>query len=444
MNWEQLLSGKRSGEHSSLPLAETRSRFEQDFDRIIFSHPFRKLQDKTQVFPMPEDDFVHTRLTHSLEVSSVGRSLGKEIGKYLLQEPGALSKTGLTYHDIGAITAAASLAHDLGNPPFGHAGESGISSFFKSNPLGKSFEHKVSPGEWSDLTNFEGNAQGFRILNSPAYGGLRLTYATLATFTKYPRSSNAPVTKGRKSQKKYGFTQHEQPVFKDIATETGLLSLAENSWSRHPLAFLVEAADDICYNIIDLEDGTRLGLVPYETTKSLLAEIIGDKFSDEKLNKLADINEKLGTLRAMAINQLIKECVVVFKVNEPAMLAGEFDSALTEIIPSAPIMSQISTLSIEKIYRCKQVLQREATGYALIDQLMERFCQAIYVHCFDAVNQTARHTSLIRLLPAMYQKSLSENKQTVYASLQVVTDFISGLTDSAALRLHQIVTGNRF
>lgn len=444
MNWEQLLSGKRRGESSSLPLAETRSRFEQDFDRIIFSHPFRKLQDKTQVFPMPEDDFVHTRLTHSLEVSSVGRSLGKEIGVFILKQEPQLQQSGLTYHEIGAITAAASLAHDLGNPPFGHAGEAAISSFFKFNPAGKFFETLVNEAEWGDITNFEGNAQGFRILNSPMYGGLKLTYATLAAFTKYPISSTAAKSKGRKSQKKYGFTQSDATSFATIAHETGLVDFGDQTWSRHPLAFLVEAADDICYSIIDLEDGTRLGLVPFETTQSLLSEIIGSDFSLEKLQKLPDLNEKLGALRAMAINKLVGQCVDIFIQNHDEIMCGEFDVALTENIDSAELLKRISELSVIKIYRSKQVMNREASGYEIIDQLMEKFATATYQYVFGTAQKSARHTSLIRLLPSGYQNILKTEKLTVYETLQIVTDFVSGLTDSSAFRLHQTISGNRF
>jgi len=444
MNWEQLLSAKRRGESSSLPLAETRSRFEQDFDRIIFSHPFRKLQDKTQVFPMPEDDFVHTRLTHSLEVSSVGRSLGKEVGVYILSQNPDLQKMGLTYNELGAITAAASLAHDLGNPPFGHAGEAAISSFFKFNMNGKFFEPLVTKAEWADITNFEGNAQGFRILNSPLYGGLKLTYATLAAFTKYPLSSSSAKTKDRKSQKKYGFTQSDAKSFEAIASETGLVAFGEQTWSRHPLAFLVEAADDICYSIIDLEDGTRLGLVPFETTQTLLAAIIGEDFSSEKLQKLPDLNEKLGALRAMAINQLVGQCVAVFIQNHEAIMNGEFDAALTERIDSTEVLKSISELSVIKIYRSKQVMNREASGYEIIDQLMEKFTVATYQFLFGDAQKSARHTSLIRLLPDSYQNILKTQKLTVYQTLQVVTDFVSGLTDSSAFRMHQTISGNRF
>jgi dGTPase len=225
MNWIQLLSDRRAGEEKKKN-SNQRSKFEQDYDRIIFSHPFRMLQDKTQVFPLPKQDFVHTRLTHSLEVASVGRSLGKLAGERVLQKDSQLSASGISSMDFGAIVSAASLMHDLGNPPFGHAGESAISQFFKNYPFPENIKREISAKEWADLTNFEGNAQGFRLVNKENYQGLKLTYATLGAFTKYPRESNIELPdKSRKSQKKYGFLQCNKEEFKNLATETGLIGV---------------------------------------------------------------------------------------------------------------------------------------------------------------------------------------------------------------------------
>ncbi len=440
MNWLQLLSARRPGEPADKPSKESRSRFEQDYDRIIFSHPFRKLQDKTQVFPLPEDDFVHTRLTHSLEVSSVGRSLGKNAGAYLINRDSELKSAGITDADFGGIVGAACLAHDLGNPPFGHSGEDSLSSFFLSNSNADEYKKNISLEEWKDLTTFEGNAQGFRILNSDTYRGLKLTYATLGAFTKYPISSSAEKEKGRKSQKKFGFYQSDSILFKELAEEMGLIQLGDQKWCRHPLAFLVEAADDICYNIIDLEDGCRLGLVPFETVSQLLAEIIGDRFSQEKLNKLDSLNEKLGTLRALAIGQLIKECSDVFNDNEEKMLDGSFDKSLTGLIHSAGVMEQIIALSIEKIYRSKQVLEKEAGGYEVIESLIEAFATAAQqVHTNSSL---PKHQSIFRLLPQSYTHQISRSKST-YQVMQLVIDFVSGLTDSHAVRLYQTIKGYR-
>lgn len=440
MNWLQLLSHKRPGDTKNVAHDQTRSRFEQDFDRIIFSHPFRKLQDKTQVFPLPEDDFVHTRLTHSLEVSVVGRSLAKNAGTYLLEEYPELSNAGYTIHDFGGIVGAACLAHDLGNPPFGHSGEDSISSFFLTNPNGQFFKDKVKSEEWKDLTMFEGNAQGLRILNSNGNGGLKLTYATLGAFTKYPLSSSCEKEKGRKSQKKFGYYQCNADLFKEMATEMELVPLDAHKWSRHPLAFLVEAADDICYHIIDLEDGCRLGLVPFEQVKNLLAEIIGDSYSEEKVQKIESQHEQLGTLRAMAIGQLINECSEAFIENEKVMREGSFDTDLTSLIPSAPALKKIIKLSIDKIYRSKLVLEKEAGGYEVIDNLIEAFATSVYADHFD--QPLPKHKSILRLLPEEYEVQLSGVK-SVYEALQIVIDFISGLTDSHAVRLYKTIKGYR-
>ncbi len=441
MNWLNLLSAKRFGESKSLPLAETRSRFEQDYDRIIFSYPFRKLQDKTQVFPMPEDDFVHTRLTHSLEVASVGRSLAKEVGKKVLAQHDELRRAGVTYQDFGDIVAAACLAHDVGNPPFGHSGEESISSFFLNTEQGRFFESKVRPEEWLDLINFEGNAQGFRLLNNPHQGGLSLTYSTLAAFTKYPLSSAAKKMGLPKSQKKYGFYQNDKVQFEILAETLGLERLTSDSWIRHPLTFLVEAADDICYNIIDLEDATRLGLVPFEETKNLLSQIIGAPFSEEKLSRVVDINEKLGVLRAMSIYQLIQEAIVVFMAKEAQILFGTFDLALTDSIPSADTLKKISDLSIQKIYRSRQVLEREVAGYEIVEKLTASLSYAVYSKKNLGEQIAAKDRKMYEVLPDSFKIQLMDKSLSNYENLRIVIDFISGLTDSNASRLYKIISG---
>ncbi|MEM9895971.1 MAG: deoxyguanosinetriphosphate triphosphohydrolase [Bacteroidota bacterium] len=438
MNWLKLLSHKRPGDKKTIAHDPTRSRFEQDYDRIIFSHPFRKLQDKTQVFPLPEDDFVHTRLTHSLEVSSVGRSLGNAAGNYLLLKYPSLKQAGFSLHDFGAIVGAACLAHDLGNPPFGHSGEDGISSFFGSNPKGQFFEGMVKESEWKDLTRFEGNAQGFRILNSSMNKGLKATYATLGAFTKYPISSSAPKDKSRKSQKKFGFYQCDAALFGEMAKEMGLISIGDQKWIRHPLSFLVEAADDICYHIIDLEDGCRLGLVPFEDVASMLRQIIGASFSEEKLQSIPSENERLGTLRAMAIGQLIKECSQAFEQHENDMLSGKFDTDLTSLIPSSEALKAIIKLSINKIYRSKLVLEKEAGGFEVLDHLLSAFCEAAYRFTKDELSP--RQQSTLRLMPQEYRLQL-EKQQSIYEVLLITCDFVSGLTDTHAVRLYKTIAG---
>ncbi len=322
-----------------------------DYDRIIFSHPFRRLQDKTQVHPLPEHDFVHTRLTHSLEVSSVGRSLGKKVGEKIIERNPEL-KDEFTLFDFGAIVAAAALAHDLGNPPFGHAGEDAFSDFFLEN---NRWKDKMTESEWMDLIKFEGNAQGFRILNQGEYG-MKLTCATLGAFTKYPCPAFFPSRdKSKKSQKKFGFFQSEQKLFMELAEQLQLNSVG-GAWSRHPLAFLVEAADDICYSIIDLEDGCRLGLVSFEEIINLLAPILKDKLDRKKLASDQSLNKKLGTLRALAIGELIDTCTAVFLKHEKEIIAGTFDHALTDLCEYEHALKKITEVSVQKIYRARHEL----------------------------------------------------------------------------------------
>lgn len=435
MNWEQLLLPQiEPGTGTEL----YRSQFERDFDRIVFSAPFRNLQDKTQVFPLPESDFVHTRLTHSLEVSSVGRSLGKSAGQFLIEKYPGLKKKGINPSDIGAIVAAAALAHDIGNPPFGHAGEEAISDFFRFHEYGKIWETHLDEASWADLVAFEGNAQGFRMLLAKE-NGLNISPAALAAFTKYPRPSFLEdKVAGRRSQKKYGFFSNDLSVFQDLAESLGIHSCTTNSWLRHPLAFLVEAADDICYSIIDLEDGCTLGLVPLDEVIDLFAEIIGDRFSPEKLNAYPSPRQKLAIMRAMAIGQLISETVTIFEREEENMLLGYFDSALTEMIPSAPILEKISTLSIEKIYRSKQVLEKEAAGFQVIEGLLACFSQALYHFHFQKDRLSGQDKSILLLLPEDFG---FEKFSKPYPLLRTLLDFISGMTDKYALSLYRRVKG---
>jgi len=442
MEWIQLLSDQRTGEPGRKK-DKQRSRFEQDYDRIIFSHPFRMLQDKTQVFPLPKQDFVHTRLTHSLEVASVGRSLGKLTGERILSKHQVLQKANILPADFGAIVAAASLMHDLGNPPFGHAGENAISGFFQSYRHSTDIKEQITEKQWSDLSNFEGNAQGFRLVNMENYQGLKLTYATLGAFTKYPRESRiSHQDPDRKSQKKYGFHQTNKEVFRALADTMGFVFLGDKSnaaWCRHPLAFLVEAADDICYNIIDLEDGTNLELVSLEETESLLIEIIGQKFDNTKYQRIESRKEKVSVLRAMAIQQLIKECVDLFLSREDKILSGAFDSALTDHIASTAVLKRIQSISFTKIYKSKPVIEREVAGFEVLKGLLDTFVPAV-LECHNNPKPSWYRSSLIRLLPWDYQLMIDKS-ESLYEVLLVLLDFISGMTDSYALSLYRNIKG---
>lgn len=438
MIWKTLLSAKRKGQTNGPSTESSRSAFEQDYDRIIFSHPFRRLQDKTQVHPLPEHDFVHTRLTHSLEVSSVGRSLGKKAGETILQRHPELASE-FSLFDFGAIVAAAALAHDLGNPPFGHAGEDSISDFFLHHPAGQRFQSFVSEEEWSDLIQFEGNAQGFRILNKEQYG-LRLTFACLGAFTKYPCPALLPSrNKSKKSQKKYGFFTSEKNAFAEMASELGLAETGTGSWSRHPLAFLVEAADDICYSIIDLEDACRLGLVSFDETVALLSGILRDKLDRKKLYAKGELNEKLGILRALAIGELIDASTKVFLDHEKDLLDGTFDQALTDLSIFSDPLREISAVSVQKIYHAKHVVEIEASGHAVLPGLLEEFTET-GLHLLEG-KPSRKYNNLSLLLGPDVVSAIRSRPSDRYHMLRNIIDFISGLTDRHALSLYRKIKG---
>jgi dGTPase len=438
LNWKTLLSSQRSGQKALSP-EQSRSVFEQDFDRIIFSHPFRRLQDKTQVHPLPEHDFVHTRLTHSLEVSSVGRSLGKRVGEVILQRHREL-KNDFSFFDFGAIVAAASLAHDLGNPPFGHAGEDAISDFFAHHPAGTIFKEKVDACCWEDLTHFEGNAQGFRILNKNQFG-LKLTFATLGAFTKYPCVALLPSRDKRKrSQKKYGFFQTESQIFSEVASHLGLLSSGSGSWKRHPLAFLVEAADDICYSIIDLEDGCSLGLVNFQEAFPLFEAVINKSRSKlGKLDSLGSQAEKIGYLRALAIGDLMDECTTLFLDNEESILNGSFDQGLCDECHSRDALKEIIRISIDKIYSARSVVEVEAAGHEVLPGLLDEFTTTGSMMLEGKTSR--KYSNLQKLFPPEIINSIKGQPNNYYHMLRNVVDYISGITDRHAISLYRKIKG---
>jgi len=339
------------------------------------------------------------------------------------------------------------LAHDVGNPPFGHAGEEAISDFFRSNPKSSKIKDEVSESEWNDLTRFEGNAQGFRLLIRNHLQGLKITKATLGAFTKYPRPSLVDAQdKNRKSQNKYGYFQSEKEEFSALADTLGLISLSDSdsTWCRHPLAFLVEAADDICYNIIDLEDAFGLGLVSYEEAEGFLANILQDRFMPEKLVGIPGGKEKIGVLRAVTIQVLVEQVTQVFLENENEILSGRFDTALTGKITAAKALDDISNYSIENIYRSRLVLEKEAAGFEVISGLLETFLEAVFLKFYAKEGYTGRHKSIYRLLPSYTKFMLEENEKSVYENVLIVTDFISGLTDSTALSIFRTIKGIAF
>jgi len=431
MNWNQLLNLESAQAHFT-----NRSQFDRDFDRIIFSHPFRRLQDKTQVHPLPEHDFVHNRLTHSLEVSSVGRSLGRAVGQNVLDRAPELQKF-ITAHDFGTIVASAALAHDIGNPPFGHSGEASISDYFKENA--QDLEKYFLKEEWADLINFEGNAQGLRLIAKSGSDGLKLTLPTKAAFIKYPKPARTEKTfEGRKSQKKFGYFSSEKEQFDEIVHTLEMHQLAKGQFTRHPLAFLVEAADDICYSIIDLEDGCNLGLISYEQTISFFGRILGDKFQPEKLDKVTLAKDRIGLLRALVIGTLVDQCVEEFLKNEKTILAGDYDRALADNIHSSDVLKEIQTISVEKIYRSRKVVEIEAAGYRVLNGMLGVFVPAI-VASFEG-DKLYKHKLSLRLLPDEV-KQLLDLEDSLYNKLRVLLDFISGMTDTYAVNLHRKING---
>ncbi|TAI47380.1 dGTP triphosphohydrolase [Flagellimonas allohymeniacidonis] len=451
MEWERLLSLKRHGDtykRLRKEQDETRLGFEVDYDRVIFSSPFRSLQDKTQVVPMPisvgaKKEFVHTRLTHSLEVSVVGRSLGRVAGKGILEKhPHLKDVHGYHFNDFGAIVAAAALAHDIGNPPFGHSGEKAIGSYFERGS-GAKYREQLTDEEFQDLVDFEGNANGFKLLTESregVSGGLRLSYATLGAFMKYPKGSLPKKPSKHIVDKKFGFFQSDKDSFLDVVTELGLASNPNNpeiGFFRHPLTYLVEAADDICYTIIDFEDGINLGLIPEDYALEYLIKLVKDKISTKKYNTLTNSSDRLSYLRALAISTLISDAVSVFKQYEKEILDGTFATSLLDKGNYKAQIDDIIQLSIKKIYQSAEVLDKELAGYKIINDLLEIYSQAL-VHKMKgtASNYDAL---LIKSLPESFQNS----EKSLYKTFLNLSCFVASLSDSAAVHLHNKIAGRQ-
>ena len=446
MNWEQLLSLKRQGDKGKRLRVEqddTRLGFEVDYDRIIFSAAFRSLQDKTQVIPLSKTDFVHTRLTHSLEVSVVGRSLGRLVGKKIIEKYPHLKEVhGYHMNDFGAIVAAASLAHDIGNPPFGHSGEKAIGEYF-SIGKGQQYKDQLTAKEWQDLIDFEGNANGFSVLTASRPGidgGLRISYATLGAFMKYPKESLPKKPTAAIADKKYGFFQTDKAFFQDVASDMGMIpnkSGSDIGFERHPLAYLVEAADDICYTIIDFEDGINLGWIPEEYALEYLIKLVKNGIDTKKYNELLTKEDRISYLRALAIGSLINDAVAVFMENEKAILAGEFPFALMDKSQYKAQMNDIIQISIKNVYQSKEVIQKEVMGYKIINSLLDGFCTAYN----KKENGTASNYDmlLLKLLPERFQFQ----KENLYDRLLHICHFVSLLTDGKALELYKTIQANK-
>lgn len=435
MEWNKLLSTKRLGmeDYQSTASQEDRTQFQRDYDRIIFSSPFRRMQNKTQVFPLPEHVFVHNRLTHSLEVASVGRSLGNLLAEKLL----ARYPSNPLISEIGTIVSTACLAHDLGNPPFGHSGEAAISNYFQ-NGKGQQFREKLSEGEWKDFTHFDGNANAFRTLthqfNGKRSGGFALTYSSLASIVKYPFESTQAV------KPKFGFFQSDRENYYRIADSLGIKKYEDQKYCRHPLVYLVEAADDICYQIMDLEDAFKLGILSYERIKSMYLGFYDMQKEERQLErisqtmeKVTDRNEQISYLRAGVIGKLIYECIRIFEENEEAILGGTFTGSLIDSLPEvqAAAMKTVQKISVAEVYRHRSVVEIEIAGYKIIGTLLDEFVDA-------TMNPHDQYSKkILSLLPEQYQPI----QNTSYHKIQSIVDFVSGMTDVFALDLYRKIKG---
>ncbi len=436
MDWEHLLSAKRFGmEQYAHAKKHERTEYQRDYDRLIFSSPFRRLQNKTQVFPLPGSIFVHNRLTHSLEVASVGRSIGENVGRKLRKKYPGLDTH---FEEIGSIVGAACLAHDMGNPPFGHSGERAISTFFsegKGGRLKKDVEQEG--GRWSDFTCFEGNANVIRLLmhqfRGRRKGGFALTYSTLASIVKYPYSSELSGGKN-----KFGFFASEEEDYSRIAEELGILQQNRQplKYVRYPLVYLVEAADDICYQVMDIEDAHKLRLLTTEKTIALLLDFFEGESRERCvtiLSYVSDVNEQIAYLRSAVIGLLVSECSALFLANEEQILSGEFAGTLIENVSPVVVKAyhQCADFAKQHIYRSKDVLDIELAGYQIIGYLLDVFTDAI---CNP---DHAYSTLLLDRIPEQYET----DSRSLYGKIQSIIDYISGMTDLYALDLYRKITG---
>ena len=442
MNWEQLLSLKRQGDTSKrlrIEQDDTRLGFDVDYDRIVFSAAFRSLQDKTQVIPFSKTEFVHTRLTHSLEVSVVGRSLGRLVGKKIIEKyPHLAAIHGYHANDFGAIIAAAALAHDIGNPPFGHSGEKAIGEYF-SIGKGQHFKNQMTEKQWQDLIDFEGNANGFSVLSSSRpgiEGSIRLTFATLGAFMKYPKESLPKKPSSNIEDKKYGFFQTDVAFFQEIASELGLIKKEgkDIGYFRHPLSYLVEAADDICYTIIDFEDGINLGLVSEDYALEYLIKLVKDSIDTVKYNILTTKEDRISYLRALAIGNLIQDAVKVFIENEDLILQGKFPISLIDKSKYKAQMDDIIKLSVKNIYQSKEVIEKELSGYQIINNILDKFITA-YNNDFEGTSNNYDKL-ILKILPERHHLT----KDTIYERLLHICHFVSLLTDGKALIYNKMIT----
>ncbi len=439
MDWKNLLTTTRLGQETRhTERRDDRSEFKRDYDRLIFSAPFRRMQNKTQVFPLPGSIFVHNRLTHSLEVASVGMSLGNDVARKLTARTPELKDTLI--QEIGTIVSTACLAHDMGNPPFGHSGEKAIQTFFTEGK-GSMLRDLLSPEVWDDVTNFDGNANTFRLLAHRFLGrrdgGFVMTYPTLASTVKYPYESGAKIKPG-----KFGFFTEDKEIYRKIAERLGIPHHEDSNgkicYARYPLVFLVEAADDICYEIMDIEDANKLKILSYDETAQLLLNFFSKDVQDKILQRIidegiTDNNEKIIYMRACVIGKLENLCVDAFVDNEEKILSGTFTGSLIDHIPEYELSAYraCQKVSKDKIYHSKPVLDIELSGFTIMETLMEKL--------IDAAFYPKRFYSqqLMRRVASQYDIHSKDLETRIMA----VIDYISGMTDVYALDVYQKISG---
>ncbi len=456
MNWETLYSSQRTGSagHKTAAYDPVRNSFQRDYDRIIFSSAFRRLQNKTQVFPLPGSVFVHNRLTHSLEVTSVGRSLGKAVGELIAAkypEKGSDFKE-FYRHELASVIASACLSHDIGNPPFGHSGEDAIRTFFEQmdGEVKTKITNALTPNQLRDFVKFEGNSNALRVLthqyseNEP--GGYRLTYATLAAIVKYPCASISGFDKktGLIATKKSGFFDSEIGTYQQIAETLGIPAIAglENVYARHPYVYLTEAADDVCYRVIDLEDAHRLHITSTEKFESLFLPFFeeGEGYETQgyirkKVANINDANQKVQYIRALWIGLMTKKLAKVFMENEAALLDGTLQKDLLKCLPAADyeLIEKINEYSVKHVYNYRSVVEIEIAGYNIIGGLLKEFVNAVLNP------KQSRSAKLIKLVSTQFPLQLTES--SVYSDIQSIVDFIAGMTDLYAIDLYRKITG---
>jgi len=447
-HWGECISYRRYG-YQATGTPSMRSEFTRDYDRIIFLSAFRRLQNKTQVFPLPGNVFVHNRLTHSLEVASVGRSLGSLVGQSLIDHHHATftedQKAFYTY-ELSGVVASACLAHDLGNPAFGHSGEKAISHYFEVNASmvinQKSLRSHFDAEQWKDLTNFEGNANALRLLTrqfkGKLEGGQRLMFVTLASILKYPCASSQ-MDKNLTHRKKYGYFLSDQNAFENVINEFGL-SKENNIAHRHPFVYLVEAADDICYRIIDMEDAHRIGILSRTDTEHYFLSLLADlqdnvERTKEVLTKITDNNEAISYLRAKCINGLVMKAAEVFETNSEAILQGRFNSTLMDDVEKfCPYLEKINEISIKKIYNHPSVIEVEIAGYNVMSEILSVFIEAVL-----SENRSPLQKKCLRLIPDQY--NLANDHVSAYEKAMSVLDFVSGMTDGYATEMYRKMKG---